>query len=301
MLDAINHVYVSPFMDPALNLALEEYLFKSFEETILLLYCNQASVIIGKHQNPFAEVDMKLLQNRGLKLFRRISGGGTVFHDAGNVNYSFLHTRRDGQQQVDFPSFLDIIIACLKLWGIEASIGLRNELLVAGKKVSGTACHIFKNRSIHHGSLLIDTDLALLRDMVAKDKARYVSKAVASVSSEVLNLGTLCSDLEVASWISQTVSYISEHGVGVKPLILDEKDWRKIHVLRAEKYLLDRWNYDYTPRFTYKGDNGILLEVTKGHVSDVQSSFGSVEDSSLLGCSFYALITEGVLDSESYL
>ena len=179
--------------DPYFNLAVEEYLFLHEADDVFMLWQNENTVVVGKNQNAYAEIKMDVVRERGIKISRRITGGGAVYHDLGNVNYSFISTRRDGGD-IDFKYFTEPIIEALASMGIQAELSGRNDLLTDGRKFSGNAQYSQGERTLHHGTLLFSADLTVLSDVLNVDRSKIESKAIASVRSRVINLSELLSD-----------------------------------------------------------------------------------------------------------
>ena len=173
--------------DPYVNLAVEEYLFRHADEDIFMLWQNDRTVVIGKNQNPYAELDLDVVREQGIRIARRITGGGAVYHDMGNVNFSFI-SPRSPQTGIDFATFCEPIVKALASLGAAVSLSGRNDLLIDGKKFSGNAQHASGGRVLHHGTLLFDSDLSVLSRVLRPDEEKLRAKAVRSVSSRVTNL-----------------------------------------------------------------------------------------------------------------
>ena len=187
--------------DPYFNLAVEEYLFLHEADDVFMLWQNENTVVVGKNQNAYAEIKMDVVRERGIKISRRITGGGAVYHDLGNVNYSFISTRKEGSD-IDFKYFTDPIIEALASMGIKAELSGRNDLLTDGRKFSGNAQHSQGERTLHHGTLLFNADLTVLSDVLNVDRSKIESKAIASVRSRVINLSELLGeDITVEKFI----------------------------------------------------------------------------------------------------
>lgn len=181
-------IYLSPYTDPGKNLAVEAYLRAGTREEFLMVYINDPCVVIGRNQCAEAEADLAFCRDHGIRVIRRISGGGAVYHDRGNLNYSFI---RNGDSSLsDGKRDLTTVIAVLREMGIEAYAGKRSELLVRGKKISGTASYCRGGRYIFHGTLLIDSDLDLLRQALDGDEA-VRGRKIASVPSDVGTIRTV--------------------------------------------------------------------------------------------------------------
>lgn len=176
--------------DPYCNLAVEEYLFSHTDEDVFMLWRNARTVVIGKNQNVYAEVDLKFAEDEGIKVARRITGGGAVYHDLGNINYSYI-TSTDNLSSLDFETPSRAIISALSDMGIAAELGGRNDILANGKKISGNAQYTSGGRILHHGTLLFDTDTEIMERVLRVDKEKLTSHGVASHKSRVTNIKSL--------------------------------------------------------------------------------------------------------------
>lgn len=196
--------------DPNVNLATEEYLFNNSDEDIFMLWQNDNTVVIGKNQNAYAEVDIDLLEKNKINLVRRITGGGAVYHDLGNVNYTFISSKRN-TGTLDFAHFTAPIIDALHSLGIEAVLSGRNDLLCNGKKFSGNAQHANEKRVLHHGTLLFDSDLSILSGILKVDPEKIASKAITSTKSRVTNLKSEFSlDISAAQFMSLILEHVKK-------------------------------------------------------------------------------------------
>lgn len=173
--------------DPYYNLAVEEYLFLHSEDDVFMLWQNDRTVVIGKNQNVYAELDVDYAREQGIRIARRITGGGAVYHDMGNLNFTYISTKK-GQSEIDFTAFCAPIIEFLRSMGLEATLSGRNDILVSDKKISGNAQHSANGRVLHHGTLLYDCDLSVLSTVLRADPEKLRAKAIRSVSSRVMNL-----------------------------------------------------------------------------------------------------------------
>ena len=180
-------LYVLTTTNPHYNLAVEEHLFRNEQEDVCMLWQNEPTVVIGKNQNAFAEVDPDALRKDGVHLARRITGGGAVYHDLGNVNFSFVSVN-SADTGLDFARFTAPILAALRSLGVHAELSGRNDLLLDGQKFSGNAQYSANGRTLHHGTLLFDTDLTALSRYLRPDEEKLKSKGIRSVRSRVTNL-----------------------------------------------------------------------------------------------------------------
>ncbi len=185
------NLILSPWHSPIRNCALEEYLITERHDDVLLLYRNRPSVILGHNQTVSAEVDVAFCRAHGIEVVRRLSGGGAVYHDLGNINYAFVSNK--GASPVLDRDFLKPIVAVLQTLGIEATVGRRRELLVGERKISGTASHVTRNRQLFHGTLLHRTNMLLLEHALRGNSA-VRGKGVASIPSPVVNIAELLHD-----------------------------------------------------------------------------------------------------------
>lgn len=277
--------------DPWFCLAAEEYLLKNHREDMVMIWQCHQTVVVGKHQNLMAEINYRYVRENGIRLARRISGGGTVFHDAGNVNFSFLKSI-DSPQEVSFRNFTEPIIRALADLGIEAGTSGRNDLLVGGKKISGNAEHIFKNRVLHHGTLLFDADLTRLGEAIRPSPGLYQSKAVASYRSPVVNISEFLSrPMTREDFILYLATQLKKAYPEMNDYQLTSVEKESIRQLSEQKYSTGDWIFGYSPvyRFTRTAfpDNkelNIALEVDKGTIkkAGLSGSYFRPEEARLL-------------------
>lgn len=257
---------ISDSTDVYFNLALEDYLLHHGNRNVFMLWRSHGAVVCGKHQNICAEVNYGFCRQHNIAVARRLSGGGTVFHDQGNVNFSFIHQLEEGlDYAVNFRRFLDPVIAALRELGVEASYSGRNDLLVDGKKISGNAEHVFQKqkRVLHHGTLLFDTQLAHLRDALHSEGV-YEDKAVKSVRSEVTNLKPYLPHIPATEEFIQGLAtyFISKADYLSEPVTKEEAD--AAVGMAVSKYSTDEWLLGYSPKYNVTKDfslNGELCEL----------------------------------------
>lgn len=264
-----------PFTDPYLNLAAEEYFVKQATEDICMIWVNEQSVIIGKHQNAFAEINYPYVRTNLIPVIRRISGGGAVYHDRGNVNFSFIR-KTNKVNQVDFKQFTSIVIEFMQTIGIEVTTNTRNSLFVNELKFSGHAEHIFHDKVLHHGTMLFNTDLEVLNKSLNPEK-EYQGKALPSVRSHVGNIAPLLSEkLDIHLFIDKFISFLIDYFPGSNKTRITEDDLQLIDKLAEEKYRTWQWNFGYSPSYSFKIDfssferhNTLVARVENGHFTKI--------------------------------
>jgi lipoate-protein ligase A len=272
---------LSPHFDPYLNLALEEQLFKQIHEDFLFIYRNKACVVVGKHQNANAEANQVWLIENDVPLIRRFSGGGTVYHDPENLNFSFITTGEDSKV-IDFKKYALPVVGVLNEIGIPASLSKRHDIMVDGFKVSGHAAHAKGKRSLHHGTLLFNADLKALSASLKSDRDRYESKAVQSVRSKVANLNSYQDQFD------STDDFLNYFGNRLKEVFKIESDFNlsselvnDAKELALEKYHSTEWNYGYSPKYIFEFDEELLsghFSVEKGIIEDVDVNDSKFSD-----------------------
>jgi lipoate-protein ligase A len=261
------------------NLALEEYLLRNRVEDFFMIWQSDNAVVVGKHQNLVAEINPSFMQKKGILPARRITGGGTVFHGQGNLNFTFIMKGTPGRL-VNFQFFMTPVIEYLRSLGIIAVMGQRNDLLIAGKKVSGNAEHVFKNRILHHGTLLFNANLEWLHQSVKVFPGRYTDKAVQSFRSGVCNISDYLKKQTTADeFASGLISFLSNRFSGTIQKELEEEELEKVMKLRENKYSTQEWIYGYSPpfevrsSFTYNGELiKVLIGVKNGKITEIQFS-----------------------------
>ena len=234
-------LYESNSFDPYLNLATEQYLMETVEEDacILFLWQNQNTVVIGKNQNAWKECRTALLQEEGGFLARRLSGGGAVFHDLGNLNFTFLVP----QAEYDLDKQFSVIAEAVTLLGLQAERSGRNDVLIDGRKFSGNAFFKHDGKAYHHGTLLIDVDMGKLGRYLNPSKAKLQAKGVDSVRSRVVNLKELSPDITIDS-MKEAMAKAFEKVYDKPMMVITDKDFdhEAIEALRQRNAGWE-WNY----------------------------------------------------------
>ena len=250
--------------DPYFNLAAEEYVLKNFNRDCFMLWRNEPSIIVGKHQNTLAEINTEYVKQNNIRVVRRLSGGGAVFHDLGNLNFTFTASG-EHHQLVDFRKFTLPVLEVLKSLGIEAKFEGRNDLTIDGRKFSGNAEHVYKNRVLHHGTLLFSAMMNDLSSALQVDPAKFEDKAVKSVRSRVTNISEhLKSPLTVIEFRDLILKHVMDSNSGAEQYSFSESDKTAISRLADEKYKTWEWNFGYSPKYNFRKQiktNGGKLEI----------------------------------------
>ena len=238
--------------DPYFNLATEEYVLKNFEEDSFMLWRNAPSIIVGKHQNTLAEINVDYVKQNNIPVVRRLSGGGAVFHDLGNLNFTFI---RKGTEDslIDFRKYTLPILEVLQKMGISARFEGRNDLTIKGMKFSGNAEHIWKNKVLHHGTLLFSAHMPDLAQALNVNPLKFSDKAVKSVRSRVTNISEhLKKPIDVLRFAALIQEHIVEKYPDARMIELSSEDFNKIHELVRSKYNTWEWNFGYSPNYNFK-------------------------------------------------
>lgn len=297
---------------PAWNLAAEEYLLKAFHEPVFRLWQNENAIIVGQYQNTLAEIDVKYVKENGITVVRRLTGGGAVFHDLGNVNFTFIEDRTPGEDTgTMFKRFTQPILEALNSLGVKAYLEGRNDLLIDGKKFSGNALCIHKNRILQHGTLLFSASMTDLSGALRSRPEKFIGKAVQSNRSRVTNIsehlpkttpaaasailsGASPASMDVATFREYIGKYICDNYAGaIVPYHYTEEDIRAINRLRDDKYTLDSWNFGKSPSYSYSK----VAKLTGGMVEVYLSSEkGIITALKIFGDYFFTLPTEAFID-----
>ncbi|MDM5213825.1 lipoate--protein ligase [Peribacillus sp. NJ4] len=263
--------------DPRINLAIEEYALKhlNIDETYLLFYINRPSIIIGRNQNTIEEINADYVEGNGITVVRRLSGGGAVYHDLGNLNFSFI-TKDDGDSFHNFKKFTQPVVETLEKLGIHAELSGRNDILAEGKKISGNAMFSTKGRMFSHGTLLFQSEMDHIVSALKVKKDKIESKGIKSIRSRVGNIADFLKEpMSVEEFRSFLLQNIFKGSGKVTEYVLTEADWEEIHKISEERYQNWAWNYGKSPKFNLQnshrfavGSVDIRLEVNRGIIEN---------------------------------
>ena len=273
--------YISKTHDTAFNIALEEYCFKQLkdEDEIFLLWINEPSIIVGKYQNTIEEINTEYTREKGIHVIRRISGGGAVYHDLNNLNYTIISNRDKGQEGFNFKEFSKPIIETLAELGVEAEFTGRNDLEIDGQKFCGNAQAYIKDRVMHHGCLLFNVDFSALGNALKVSKDKIESKGVKSVRSRVTNiLPHLKTPITVEEFGDKIMEYMKKQYPDMKEYVFSKEELDYI-AKRAEIKRSWEWNYGESPEFN----------ITRGKrfKNGKIQIFATVENSRIKNIKFY--------------
>ena len=282
----INNTHTTAYF----TFAMEEYLLKNTNEDIFLLWQNENSIIVGKNQNTLSEINYDYVKENNIKVVRRLSGGGAVFHDLGNINFTFISCNDNSFS--DFKKFTMPIVDSLKELNVNAEFSGRNDLLIDGQKFSGNAQYNYKNKVMHHGTLLFSSEINDLSNALKVKPSKFQGKSVKSVKSRVTNISShLDKKMTVLEFKDYLMDFINKRDENSHFYELNDKDVESINKLVEEKYSTWEWNFGYSPKYSlynevkYPGGNvEFSLDVHDGLIKDIKffGDFFGKEDISFI-------------------
>ena len=235
--------------DPYFNLAAEEYLVKNLSEEVFMLWRNDNTIVVGRNQNTLSEIHYDYVKEKDIHVVRRMSGGGTVFHDLGNINFTFIVN--SGDDFSNYRRFTEPVIDFLETLGVHASLSGRNDILLGDKKISGNAQYMYKNRVMHHGTLLFASEENRLAEALRVSEEKIQSKGIKSVRSRITNISNyLAEPMKPEQFIDQFAAYMIKKDADCKYYDLT-KHQKDIEKLRDEKYATWEWNFGYSPKYEF--------------------------------------------------
>ncbi len=259
--------------NPAFNLATEEYLLKNKSEDCFYLYINNPSIIVGKNQNALAEINVEYVKENNIDVIRRLSGGGAVFHDPGNLNFTFIMNELK-DKSVDFRKYIQPILDVLKTLGVDAKFEGRNDMTIQGKKFSGNAKYFYNDKVLQHGTLLFNSKLPDLSQALKLNPLKYKDKAIKSISSRVTNISEhLNHNVTLEEFEERIINHVRNMYSDSEIYELTDSDVEAINTLVEEKYNTWDWNFGHSPKYNFQkgiktngGHIEINLEVEKGEI-----------------------------------
>jgi len=269
---------VNKSTNPFFNLALEEYLLKNVDikEDYFILWQNEPTIVIGKYQNTLKEINMNFVRDNNINVVRRNSGGGAVYHDLGNINFTFI-TKYDEKHLLDFKTFTNPVVYSLGKLNVKAQLSGRNDILIDGRKISGNSQHIYKDRFLHHGTLLFNSELENLVKALNVDNDKIISKGIESIKSRVTNIKEhVKEDIFMEKFKKILIENIFIwNKSSLKEYNLTSDQIASIEKLMKEKYMTWQWNYGESPEFNYRnskrfqgGKLEVLLNIVEGHINE---------------------------------
>lgn len=289
--------------DPVINLATEQYVFDNLprDRTYFMLWQNDNAIIIGKHQNTLAEINSTFVKENNIHVVRRLSGGGAVYHDLGNLNFTFITDAKE-QESINFKLFCQPVVRTLEKLGIHAEIGGRNDITIDGQKFSGNSQYIKNGRVLHHGTILFHSDLSIVEKALQVDPAKIQAKGIKSVRSRVTN---------ISEHLSQKISLETFRNLLLEQLLQEQSseeynlsadDILKIEKIAQERYGTWQWNYGRSPEYTmhkkmrFEGCGTVEAYITVDHgfISNISfaGDFFSILEPENLAVKFLGLKTD---------
>ncbi len=239
-------------VNPYYNLALEEYILKNRTDDVFLLWQNDNTIVIGRNQNTLEEINLDYVKEQNITVARRMSGGGAVYHDLGNLNFSFAVQNRENQY-FDFAKFAAPVIALLDELGVKAELSGRNDLTIDGKKISGNAQYSYHDRILHHGTLLFSSDMTRIANALRVSEQKIESKGIKSVQSRVANIADfLPVPMGLDEFRRRFLAFMCAQNPDMEEYQFADAELEEIEALCRSKYSTWEWNYGYSPKYTFR-------------------------------------------------
>ena len=263
---------------PYHNLAVEEYLLQQTTDNVFMLWRNDNTIVVGKHQNTAAEINQEYVDSHHVNVVRRLTGGGAVFHDSGNLNFTFIQNVEAGKKEIDFLRYLQPIVDALRSLGVPAEFSGRNDLVINGQKISGNAMTFFGNRVLEHGTLLFSSQMSDVANALKVDPDKFIDKAVKSVRSRVTNISEhLPKPMTVLEFKDYLMSFIMRQNQMTELQNLTDEEEDIVGKLVTEKYATWEWNYGRSPEYsmnkkmrTKGGSVQVIADIREGRFRDLQ-------------------------------
>ncbi|WP_282015743.1 lipoate--protein ligase [Marinifilum flexuosum] len=278
--------FISNSNNPYYNLACEEYLLKNYDEDFFFLYINQDSLVVGKHQNTLAEINLDRVNEENIPVVRRLSGGGTVYHDFGNLNYCLIKKGEKGKL-VDFKGYSSPIIQVLQKLGVNAKFEGKSDLTIDGKKFSGNASHVYKNKVLQHGTMLFLSDLKRLNHLLKVNPLKFKDRGVRSIRSRVTNISDyLSSPISISDFAAKVIHEFGLTYPNSNKFTFSDEDINAIENLKTDKFESWEWNFGYSPNYRFEKicnyPSGKILEIEmqieKGVITEIDISGNCIKN-----------------------
>ena len=263
---------------PYHNLAAEEYLLQQTKDNVFMLWQNDNTIVVGRHQTTAAEINQEYVDSHHVNVVRRQTGGGAVFHDIGNLNFSFIQNIEPGSKEIDFLKYLQPIVDALRSLGVPAEFSGRNDLVIDGKKISGNAMMFYENRVLEHGTLLFSSQMADVASALKVDPSKFDDKAVKSVRSRVTNISEhLPEPMTVLQFRDYLMDFIMKQNQMTELQNLTDEEEAIVEDLMTKKYQTWEWNYGNSPNYsmnkkirTKGGTVQVIADIQKGVIRDLR-------------------------------
>ena len=293
--------------DPDFNLAMEQYVFDRLprDHSYFMLWQNDRAIIVGRYQNTAAEINAPYVEQHGIRVVRRLSGGGAVYHDMGNLNYTYIGDAKQ-IEKLDFALFCQPVIKTLADLGVKAELNGRNDMTIDGRKFSGNAQYRRQGRVMHHGTILFDSDLSVVANALQVDPTKFQTKGIQSTRSRVTNVREhLPQDIGLSEFRHLLLQNAAA-GNAAEPYPLSQADLEAVEKLRRERYGTWAWNFGESPAYTQLnrrrfdgcGLVELFLDVDKGILRGMtlRGDFFHIADPAELAAHFIGIQA----DRESY-
>lgn len=246
----------SPSTDAEFNLALEQFVFEEMDrgKEYFMLWQNANAIIIGKNQNTVEEINRKYVEDHGIQVVRRLSGGGAVYHDMGNLNFTFIVDGEDAAN-MDLHAFCQPIARALQQLGVDAQVNGRNDITIDGRKFSGNSQYVRKGRIMHHGTLMFDSDLSVVSECLKVSRDKIESKGIKSVRSRVTNIREHLPQgpaISLEDFKELLVRFMEEEAGTMERHEFTAEELRRVEEIRAARYGRWQWNYGYSPHYSLR-------------------------------------------------
>ena len=265
----------NPSTNPYYNMAFDEYCLESLpiDEPVFFLWQNRPAVIVGFNQEVNTEVNLDYLKENGIDLVRRVTGGGAVYHDLENLNYTIVGRSEDLER--DYPEYASLLAKALQTLGVPATLSGRNDILVEGRKVSGFAKRVCKNRLMVHGTLMYNVDVDVLTHVLNPSTTKLQSKGIASVRSRVANLCDYLPEIPDIQTFSQRLEEILSNNHSDTEYQLSETDLTNIQQLTDKKFATWEWNYGRSPKATLSHSARLACGTVEIHLTLAENRIAS--------------------------